>query len=403
MRLLPVTRLLPALALLTLPTPSARAQSDGPGNAQWVITYQCSCQNTGGPQCFTPPGPWTQPDPATTMPDFLELAEPLGSAPPADLTADSTGTVTPVLTWTPGYVGDTTPAPDHVSVRVIPSAVADDFTYGWYISGGTHETDDGSGDAPVWDSYYYVSSGSHLARIPNPGLATVLYLPAISLHAKASYPAGSGVNEVGASVSVSVVQDPRSVTISCPQIETSYYKGVDNAGNAIPAVHTRNPDGAIGTDSVVSWNNELGQWTVPTTQFYANAINFSNPTYLWSVGGDGDLSNLTQSYLNASGSNSSIPVEIFFSDENSPWVSGIACTVTDSDNTKGANSFDVTWHLPYGNWQDDPNSPPTLALTIIKGTSLAPESVNVGGSIVGDFTYIGLSQTSIKRRQWLAV
>ena len=158
----------------------------------------------------------------------------------------------------------------------------------------------------------------------------------------------------GSTLNAAARFDNREVTISCPTIHDdsnpalfSQHKGLDASGNPVPVADTRNSDGSIQADSAVTWNNDLGQWTVPGVQFYANATNFSNPSYQWSVSGDGDLSNETQAFLNTPGASSNIPVGIFFSDENAPWNSQIKCNVTDSDSAQGANSFGVTWHQPY--------------------------------------------------------
>jgi hypothetical protein len=155
----------------------------------------------------------------------------------------------------------------------------------------------------------------------------------------------------GANASANANLDSRDVYITCPAIETSYYKGnvdAQHTGGQWP--HIRNADGSIITDSAVIWS-DIGQCWSPVSAalgsttgdvaFIGHALNFNNPTFSWTLSGDGILIN-DQSLPAQEGVQLTSPTT-----DGYPKGSTLSLTVTDSDNVSAANTFGVTWHIPY--------------------------------------------------------
>ena len=234
MRLLPALGL-PALLLLALLSGGpARAQNNNypggypGGEGQWTVkSFACQGQTTVSPANSSYP-PYSWPSVVTPTYDqsnyvyFDQFAiYPFGqynyNQTLSGLAVDDTGSITPVLTWTPAVAGDTTPPPDKVFLQVTPDANASAYgNTGWYFPGVEYEAADGFGDAPVFGGYSWNSSGSHLIEVPNPGQSTTVRLPSVSLHAHGTYPANSPYDEIAASVGVTVQQapPPKSILIS---------------------------------------------------------------------------------------------------------------------------------------------------------------------------------------------
>jgi hypothetical protein len=142
--------------------------------------------------------------------------------------------------------------------------------------------------------------------------------------------------------------DNREVTISCTEIDTSYYKGPSVNGTSRHA-HQRNLDGSIQTDSVAAYDLEWygGLPFYGGDHFTANPVNFSSPSYAWAIS---QTDGSGRSYSFPAGNKQTIPVMLDLGPhiDGFPKHSTINVNVTDGlDGAQGANTYDVTWHLPY--------------------------------------------------------
>lgn len=147
-------------------------------------------------------------------------------------------------------------------------------------------------------------------------------------------------------VSYNVVRDNREVWITSQSIETSYFKTDDeHGGSPYQTSHQRNPDGSIVTDSAVSppLNQPGGATTWKSSPILmAQAPNFQNPTFAWSLTGDGSLptaGNSSQTELSVS-----FPPDPAATTLNKQSI--VRLDVQDSDFATAANTFTVRWHYP---------------------------------------------------------
>ncbi len=167
---------------------------------------------------------------------------------------------------------------------------------------------------------------------------------------------GSTTASATSGVVAVVKPDSREVAISCPTIETSYYKAnVDAQHPDGQWSHVPDPtSGAMSGDSVVVYT--AGQNAVSVNE-YGDAFNalcsgFTHPYYTWSfTGSNGTVGAFSQQYLNAeSDQYNSLPLNVNFGSDFSgyPKSGTVKVSVRDGrDNATAANTYDVTWHLPY--------------------------------------------------------
>ncbi len=199
--------------------------------------------------------------------------------------------------------------------------------------------------------------GLHLVRVvPNGNVATVSVKGEVEADTSNSLPyatwvpgdhdfyySGPGNGQTSASaltsIQVSASPDSRDVTISCPAIEASSYKGTPEPENPSGAyTHARASDGSLQTDSVAVWE-ATEKWCIQD-DFDAVATNFANPTYSWTVTGLGHSMD--------DGTGSSTRVQALAQDGSTfPTSTSLSVTVTDSDNATATNTYGVRWHLPY--------------------------------------------------------
>ena len=197
--------------------------------------------------------------------------------------------------------------------------------------------------------------------------------PGASFHGTYYY-CGHGNGNTGgsafSSIIVSAQPDNREVTISSPPIETSYFKGsVGSQHTNGQWPHIRNAAGSMISDSVVvgtatgRWKNGAGT----SNSFSANTPGFTNPYYLWSKSGPGTPDSQTAASLGVNQQFlATIPMNLDFGTEpsvtsdpntvvaNNPFPLSITvrADVTDGPNTDGAkaaNTYAVTYHLPFEN------------------------------------------------------
>lgn len=152
-----------------------------------------------------------------------------------------------------------------------------------------------------------------------------------------------------ANVLATATNDSRDVIIKCFDIEDSSHAGpLDPVTNSYPQ-DVRAGDGSIVTDSAVappSPPNQAGgstSWTASPTLF-AQATGFQNPTFAWSVSGEGSSS--------AGNSNStvlSVNLPVSTTDKALNKQSTLQVNVTDSDGATAANTFGIRWHYPKEN------------------------------------------------------
>ena len=150
-----------------------------------------------------------------------------------------------------------------------------------------------------------------------------------------------------------VRHDDRAVAITCPEIETSYFKSNDGySGSPVQAQHYRNPDGSIAVDSAVAWINVPGDpsyprgWQVNSLPLTANAVDFQDPSYAWSLSGlTIDQAGLELPLRSLS---RTANFHLLEPDTNKfPLHCTVRMDVTDSDGAVAANTYGITWHLPY--------------------------------------------------------
>jgi len=187
--------------------------------------------------------------------------------------------------------------------------------------------------------------------------------PSVPLGGRGDYTyIGPAVASGGSFVRAGAKEDSRDVAIGCSTIEDSYYKGsYDSQHGTDRYQHLRDPiTGAIVTDSAVTYQNEstvgLGGasgtgtaqgWQANNIALTANAAGFNSPTYQWSLSGPSQAS-LTNPITNP------VNYSLLEADSSKFPLSGtVKVTVTDSDGASAANTFGITWHLPY-----EVNAPP---------------------------------------------
>ena len=154
-------------------------------------------------------------------------------------------------------------------------------------------------------------------------------------------------------VSAGVKPDDREAEIGSLSIETSYFKSNDGySGSPVQAQHYRNPDGSIAVDSAVAWINVPGDpsyprgWQVNSLPLTANTVDFQEPSYAWSLSGlTIDQAGLELPLRSLSRTANFHLIE---PDTNKfPLDCTVRVDVTDSDGAVAANTYGITWHLPY--------------------------------------------------------
>ena len=164
-------------------------------------------------------------------------------------------------------------------------------------------------------------------------------------------------------------EDVRRVYITCPQIETSFWK---DSLRRTP--HERDSNGSITTDSVVHWlkpaNGPSKGWIGGGT-FTASPYpsNFSVPTYNWSASGGqflGVFPDTDRHTWDLSPAMDSITGNLFSGihlgsqADGSDLIRGttIKLMVTDSgDGAVAESTFGVAWHFPYEKYETLPDGP----------------------------------------------
>ena len=281
-----------------------------------------------------------------------------------------TTSVSTPLTVTFTYTGTGTPPP-FLDVLVSGTASAAAWVNGSAGLDGSKlsaqaSASDGLGDSvsmqatpsspSSWDGGQS-ASGKHLLHLAVSGGVVQVSVPAqFSVTEINLVPCGTGGEteaDVNAYASATVMQDNREVTISCPTIEDSYYKGPYEPDHGTDKYdHLRDPaTGAIVTDSAVTYQDASNNgiegsgtaqgWQVNNIAFTANAANFNSPTHQWSLSGP------SQAFLTVPTAN---PVSYSLLEPDSdkfPLQGTLKVTVTDSDGASAANTFGITWHLPY--------------------------------------------------------
>ena len=360
-----------------------------PPSHVWVVTYQSSgggsyvSLNSSPATSTTIPVPWPP-----TSGSLSILTN------PAQVSAQAAGTVTATLTWYPAggdRVAD--PPPPLVNLRVTAKASQ---SHGGWAGGGLPPAnagfaDNGWGNPGV--SYAFGGSDIETRLIQCDGSSGVIVLDPVTLAAACPLTTwlSTGPDWLWTDtiiLSLDVQEDPRKVQITSTDIETSYFKTDDeHGGSPYQTSHKRNSDGSIITDSAVSPPlNQPGGGTTWTASpiLMAQAAGFQNPSFTWSLTGDGSLP--------TAGNSSQTELSVSFPDDNAAAMnlnkqSTVRVDVQDSDFATATNTFTVRWHYPYENWGNDPKHPPMLTPTILPAYSALPTSVNMPGSLNARFVY----------------
>lgn len=265
------------------------------------------------------------------------------------VTAAATLSATITATWVPDPSLASDPAPSPISMK-ITSSTSSDGVYGGTLYYG-NSANDGFSD-PVNSTG--VSQGIHL--IPVTGSTFTI---SVSLSASYTSPASSsGISTATAVINgLSIAPDTRTVAISSYLGQTTY-KGPPYTQPVQSDVYQH----ILGlsdnsADSMVFQVNDpvAGQQFVTSGNFTANASNFTQPKYTWTITGDGNPDpSITVPYLAPGGSNfygvATLPVSLNFGGPN--WdltktkTTQISVKVVDTDGAQGADTYSVTWHAP---------------------------------------------------------
>ena len=221
---------------------------------------------------------------------------------------------------------------------------------------------------------------------------------------------GATISVSRPSITASVKPDDREVTITSPDIETSYQFGPFNTTTNTYPPNVRASNGSIVVDSAVSPPlTQPGGGTTWTASpgLIGQAGSFQNPVFAWSLTGEGSLS--------ASGNTSHTQLSVSFPLSPTDTVlnkqSVVRLDVADSDRATAANTFTVQWHYPYENWrtygaqfQNSPIAFPSTGPAAVNGQVSIPMTspsngitLNVAGKILGGFlttagSVIGVTQ-----------
>jgi hypothetical protein len=156
---------------------------------------------------------------------------------------------------------------------------------------------------------------------------------------------------------VNFTQDNRSVWIESFTIETSYWKS-----SLQKAVHERNADKSIHTDSVVQWNSTAQNWQA-ANNFQGLTPGFSNPHYKWDWSGAGQFTSGYQVPSIQPYEHMIMGLNFGNSETGFPKTGTLDLEVTDgagTDRLIAKNNFGITFHLPYEKDTDLPNGPNTI-------------------------------------------
>ena len=273
----------------------------------------------------------------------------------------SSGSITATFVWQP-YDGQPNLPPANEQQSLIVLEKSDAYINRQSSAGGPLVASDGLDDPLVVspnNPNRLDSFGAHLIHVPVSQGADGVWravLPERQLNVEAgvsSQGTGNG-NYTGGSYTVQ--QDDREVAISSA-IETSHYKTEDgDSGHPLQRTHQRSPDGSIAVDSAVDWHSDLDAhnqptgnvkgWQVNGLPLTANAANFQDPSYAWNLLG----LTIPQAWLQLPQTTPKNPA-IFYLRELDGNKFPLHCTVrvdvTDTDNAVAANTYDITWHLPY--------------------------------------------------------
>ena len=232
---------------LWLVCPAARA-------AHWVVSYKASGK------CTAAPAP-AQGSPVTWVATSNTNSIMPGSAAAASYTCASSGTITPVLTWTPDFAGDTAPAPASAAVQV--TSTASTGVYTGFTAACTPAASDGFGDAAVSSGggRDYNSQGQRLFFKDNSSHALVVTFSAVSLSASLTVPASASTMpsmiSAGCSVVAAVVPFGINLTGTTP----------DATGNANILVGQGCGASLSGVPSGFTVDPKSYQWLVHGTTF----------------------------------------------------------------------------------------------------------------------------------------
>jgi len=289
------------------------------------------------------------------------------------------------LEWqSPFASAPTSPRPDHINLllRTVVSAYVEFDYFSSGLQSGLSGTATATDGLPFGETASAGAAGgpgsvvgSHLVRAavdPATGIAQVfvggnLRWDATNLvrYGTLDYPVAGYPNyitgqttygetraQASSGITARVRPDDREVAISSA-IETSYFKSADEySGSPVQAQHYRNPDGSIAVDSAVGWINVPGDgsypkgWQINGLPITANATNFQNPSYAWSISGlTIDQARLELPLMSLS---STANFHLIEPDTNKfPIHCTVRVDVTDTDKAVAANTYDITWHLPY--------------------------------------------------------
>jgi len=198
------------------------------------------------------------------------------------------GDLTSVFTWVPATTGEL--PPPQISVKEVAKTfvTARVITQWGVFAGGdgtTRAVDNGWDDPVLYPEAggYTERSGIHLVTLlvqfdssDNKWKAQLTRHLSAWIHQSGS----SYDNDIQAHLTYSVALDTRSVHISSPTIETSYYKHYQ-FGLPVQEPRVRQPDGSISVDSVANWDWAENCW-VGQAQIVSNEVGFvQNKDNLW--------------------------------------------------------------------------------------------------------------------------
>ena len=166
---------------------------------------------------------------------------------------------------------------------------------------------------------------------------------------------GPSTATAGSSVMAWIKPDNRAVTISCPAIEPSYYKGPVTSDNPTGRyLHGQGTSNPFQADSLATYSTAdytVGGAWIASASFRANTPGFTNPSYAWSSDFSGpDMVGVSLNQATITGS-------WFLYDSNKlPATKTIRLDVQDGPQAlspaTASNTYSVKWHQPFEQWTD---------------------------------------------------
>jgi len=183
---------------------------------------------------------------------------------------------------------------------------------------------------------------------------------------------GSATAGADSAVAAVVKQDSREVGISCPDIDSpftdniisanlanNYYKGPYDTQHGTDRYQHARLLSSNSVDSVVFIQNDpvAGQQFVAGHTYNSGAAGFTQPTYTWSISGDGTPDANTTANLGPSMTNpygvANLPANLVFGstwDPTKTKSSQFSVSVKDTDSAVGGDTYSVTWHAQQENF-----------------------------------------------------